>query len=170
MTIGLLSIVYASLLTYQRTSPNRLSFAKPIASTGQTSINTAKPNRLIIEELGVDIPITAGQIDGNKWPLSPTGAIYLSESAVPGEQGNAVIYGHNWKSILGELHLIKPGNIIEIINENGKVIVYRVTTIQVVEKTQSSVLNNSEDQRITLYTCTGFLDQKRLVVTALLAS
>jgi sortase A len=131
---------------------------------------STKPEKLAINDLNIKLDIESGEIVNNKWPTSTTGLMHLASSPIPGEKGNAIIYGHNWKSILGELHLIKPGDQIKITNSNNEEITFNVTTTQVVEKTQSSVLNNSEDQRITLYTCTGFLDQKRLVVTALLAS
>ena len=39
---------------------------------------------------------------------------------------------------------------------------------QVVTPDQTHILAPSDDRRVTLYTCTGFLDRKRFVVTATL--
>ncbi len=163
---GILLLAFTSLLIYQRQSPERLSFTNIEKLKSQSVKKADNPNRIIIEKIGVDLPIIASEIRDNNWPTSSTGISYLTTSSAPGSVGNSVLYGHNWQSILGNLYKINPGDEIKIRNADDQILRFVVTTTQVVDKTQSSVLNNTEDSRITLYTCTGFLDQKRLVVTA----
>ena len=80
--------------------------------------------------------------------------------------GNSILYGHNWNSLLGDLENAKPGYTVEIIYKNSVKRYFRISYIAIVNPNQIHVLNQTNDARLTIYTCTGFLDQKRLVVTA----
>lgn len=78
------------------------------------------------------------------------------------------MYGHNWASILGNLDKTKIGQEIEVDFANNTTKYFTITGILVVNPSNTSVLLPSTDNRLTLYTCTGFFDTKRLVITAVL--
>ena len=114
------------------------------------------------------LPIKQATISDGNWEASHDAISYLISSPVPGEKGNSILYGHNWPNLLGNLPKVKPGQNIEIIFNNGTRSVFTVVYTSVVNPDQTHILNDSQDNRITLYTCTGFLDRKRFVATAVL--
>lgn len=151
-------LIYGGILIRERTQP---------ISTLPTSI-TAASDRLFsiqIPSAQIDLPVYTATISGTTWQTTKHGVSYLSTSPLPGAYGNSVVYGHNWPNLLGNLHRVKPGDAIFIsrMNTTTRFIVRYVT---VVSPHDSSVYAPSNDTRLTLYTCTGFLDKNRLVITA----
>ena len=162
---GTLCLLYSSLLTWERTNPKRLSFA---ASPPQTNISTHEyPVRVTIPSIDADLPIIQSEIENNVWQTTSKGVSYLKSTPLPGEIGNSILYGHNWSNLLGKLSEVKPGNIITIEFNTGRTAEFIVSGTGTVSPNDIHVLYPSKDARITLYSCTGFLDSKRFVVTAL---
>lgn len=165
---GIVIVIVASVLLWKRNDPNRLQFdSKDIPDTaGATQL--AEPVGLIIESLRLKLPIIPATKKGEMWETTASGVSYLTLSPRPGESGNSILYGHNWGSILGSLHSIRPGQIIEIYYSDGTVREFVVLSLSEISPQDISVLDASDDSRVTLYTCSGFFDQKRLVVIAVL--
>ncbi|WP_176548371.1 class F sortase [Bacillus toyonensis] len=104
-------------------------------------------------------------------------ASWYKQSAIPGNQGNALLAGHrDWKGELGPfqyLENIQKGEHIRIQYENTEVRTFQVIEKQVyhAEAVPASVMNIQEGTRVTLITCTGkFIREKggyqdRVVVT-----
>ncbi len=166
ITIGLLCIVIGSFLLWERNNPTRLAFANYTSTNYKNS--KVIPVSINIKSINIHLPIVQSTIENNEWSTTKEGISYLISSPIPGKMGNSVLYGHNWNNLLGNLKHVKPGDKIEIEYNNGTKSVFSVNTMGVVTRDQTHVLLPSNDVRITLYTCTGFLDSKRLVVTALL--
>lgn len=163
--VGSLCLIYSVLLFVQRTTPARISFSRYEAPKKQFTTRE-QPTRLRISNAQIDIPLLPAPQPRNTWTVSDKGALYLTSSPIPGSLGNSIIYGHNWTQILGNLTQAKPGDIVDIDFNNGQTLHFKIETKGVVTPDQTHVLNNSKDARITIYTCTGFFDTKRLVVTA----
>lgn len=165
--VGFISIFCAIVLLAQHYNPNRLSFsynsAKNVSNQPQKG---NEPVALIIPGLAIHLPIIPTEIKNKKWQTTDLGVSYLKSSAVPGEQGNSIFYGHNWNSLLGNLVHIKSGQQLTIVFADGSKKKFRVQYIGVVSPSQESILKDTTDKRVTLYTCTGFLDSKRFVVVA----
>lgn len=104
-------------------------------------------------------------IDGH-WTNSPDKSSYLMQSARPGEKGNIIVYGHNSKNILGNLTALKGKEIITLTLVDGSKRKYQVNNIVEVDPTQTEFLQASKEEVLTIYTCSGFLDQKRYIVQA----
>jgi sortase (surface protein transpeptidase) len=68
---------------------------------------------------------------------------------------------------LGRLPKIKNEDIIQIKLSNGEHRNFKVIYTYTVTSDQTHILGQTEDARITIYTCTGFLDFKRFVVVAI---
>jgi len=164
---GIIVLLFSFFLILHRNNPNRLSFDINNMNSSQNQSELV-PIGIKISSINVNLPIVYSSIADGKWEATENGVSYLSQSVIPGEIGNSILYGHNWRSILGNLPKVKPGDLIEIYYENGTKKTFEVSFTQIVEPTQTSILDNTEDTRITLYTCTGFLDTKRFVVTAVL--
>lgn len=167
LILGFLFLSIFSWELYIRNRPARLAFAST-PDVEQTVIKEDKtPVVLKIERLSIELPIIPASFEGQKWPTTQKGVSYLTSSSLPGE-GNTVIYGHNWPNLLGGVYKIQPGDTITLITMDGTDYSYTVAFTQVVDPTQTYILNNTNDNRLTLYTCTGFLDTKRFVITGLL--
>lgn len=164
---GLLCLIIFIYLIWQRTNPQRLAFND--YTPGDSSLTrqeSTQPKKLIIEDLKIDLPIFPAQINSRVWQVSDKGVSFLSTSSVPGEKGNSILYGHNWTNILGKLTKIKPDQIIKIVYNDGSIKNFVVESTQIVSWKDTSILNQTDDSKVTIYTCTGFLDSKRFVTVA----
>jgi LPXTG-site transpeptidase (sortase) family protein len=148
---------------WERVNPNRIKFDNIPQEVLDTDNSTSLvPTEIIIDTINVHLPVIAV----TNWKVSNNGVSYLASTPIPGSTGNSVLYGHNWKSLLGNLPNIKRGEYITIKYVNGITKEFIVTDLQIVDPNRTEVLENTTDTRLTLYTCTGFLDRKRFVVTA----
>ena len=163
---GVVLLLFGAYLIFERYNPQKLGFNNIPVSRSTSS--GAFPREVIIRDLGIKLPVYPAQIENNKWEATTKGVSYLVTSPVPGDMGNSIIYGHNWSNLLGALPEIAPGQKIEIVFDNNEKRTFKVEHTSVVGPDQISVLENTPDKRITIYTCTGFLDTKRFVVTAIL--
>ena len=126
----------------------------------------AKPLKLYIPQMQRVLYISDGYIEGDRWTTSQTGVSYLTSSALPGKIGNTVVYGHNTQDILGGLWRVHEGDYIYVVLAGGDFVKYQVTEEKEIEPTQVDILNQTDDSRLTLYTCSGFLDTARFVLVA----
>lgn len=163
---GILILGFGGILLFQHYTPQRLSFKNYKPSTKISHVE--QQSRMKIPSLGMDLEIIPSKITNNIWEATSQGVSYLSSSPIPGEKGNSILYGHNWTSLLGNLRNIKPGAEINITFTNKEKKTFIVEYVSIVGPNDTQILANTDDTRITLYTCTGFLDSKRFVVTALL--
>lgn len=169
--VGILCLMYALLLLVQRYSPYRLQFDQFSPSKETKQVLTAKqlikyPKRLIIKRINLDLPIFPAKIENNRWETTEKGVSHLISSPLPGEKGNSIVYGHNWSNLLGPLPEVKVNDLIEIEFADKKTKQFIVQYIVEVTPDQTHVLSPTVDHRLTLYTCSGFLDSKRLVIVA----
>jgi LPXTG-site transpeptidase (sortase) family protein len=151
----------------QRDDPGKIAFqnytptpyAKPVLARSM-------PKRIVIKDLSIDLPIYPAVINNNTWEVTSLGANYLVSSPIPGATGNSIIYAHNWLKLFGNLVETKPGDtiIVEYADKTKKTFIVDHTTI--VPSTEASILKQTKDKQITLYTCTGFMDSQRFVVIA----
>lgn len=158
LVLSLLLIGYGISLVRERT--------RPISQ--EATVQRLFGNQLFtlsIPSAGISLPAYGATIQGTTWQTTKHGISYLSTSPLPGETGNSVLYGHNWPNLLGSLHTVKPGDALFVTAENSTQR-FIVRYVAVVGPNEHSVYAPSNDTRITLYTCTGFLDRQRLVVTA----
>lgn len=163
--VGVLFWIVTGFLVWQRYTPSRLAFATE-PSRVVHSQKTVVPTRLIIDSLSLTLPIVPAVIESGRWPATTDGVSYLTQTPVPGDVGNSVLYGHNFSYLLGSLTQVVPGDTIVIETSDGGAHIFTVDYTQVVTADQTHILDDTADSRITLYTCTGFLDLKRFVVVA----
>lgn len=164
ITAGVLLLLFAAYLFYERTTPRRLTFAY---TTEHVTNNTVEaPIGVVIPSLSISLPIFPATVTNAVWPTTDKGVSYLSTSPLPGQTGNSVMYAHNWPNLFGKLPQVKPGTKIIVIGKKNTVQTFSVIYTAVVDPTNASILAPSKDQRITLYTCTSLLDSKRFVVVA----
>lgn len=170
IVVGLGCLAISEFLIWQRQTPTRLAFK--LSELKSTDISTSSldknPTVLAIPSLNIVLPIIATTLKNSKWQATGEGISYLISSPQPGEIGNSIMYGHNWPNLLGKLPRVKPGQMINITFTDGSKKVFAIEFTSVVTPDQTHILNPTSDHRLTLYTCTGLLDRKRFVVTAIL--
>jgi LPXTG-site transpeptidase (sortase) family protein len=165
--LGLILILFGANLIYQRYSPKNLEFNNiPVTNK---SLSKILPVRITIQSVKIDNGVYPSKIVNKQWETTDKGVSYLASSPVPGVMGNSILYGHNWHSILGNLTKVKPGQKIKITYNSGETKTFVVKFTLVVDPNEEQVLDATKDQRITIYTCTGFLDSKRFVAIATLS-
>ena len=124
------------------------------------------PIQILIPKVKINLPVSPAKAEGENWEISQTGASYLLGSGIPGQKGNVVIFGHNKNSLLGPVRWLVPGDQIKLINQKNEEFIYKVIEKKTVSSKQIDILTPSGDARLTLYTCSGFLDKERLVLVA----
>ena len=144
-----ISLSDAVLAAYKAQRPNTASYPTHIEIDGITSIPVVEAGR----ENGV-------------WTVSETSANHVIQSALPGQNGNIILYGHNLNTIFGYLMNIQAGTIINIRMTDGSLHRYTVTETHTVTPSQTELLAPTTHEVLTLYTCTGLLDSLRFVVRA----
>lgn len=143
---------------------SRLSF-KGSYPKKQESIGVI-PSRIIIESVGVDLPIYESRIVDGVWQVAGDAANHLAVSARIGESGNMVIYAHNKKSMFGPLRYLKKDDLINVVGHDSARYSYKVDTLMEVAPSDIKYVLPGDDEKLTIYTCSGFADSKRFIVVA----
>lgn len=165
LIIGAGFLMASGFLIWQRNVPSRLAFAA-VEMAQPTAHTNLTPKIISIPDLRIALPIIAA-IHTKSWEVTSEGVSYLTSSPIPGEMGNSILYGHNWPNLLGRLTQARPGQLIEIRFSDGSQKEFEIKYTAEVTPDQSHILSQTQDHRITIYTCSGFLDSKRFVVVAI---
>ena len=144
-----------------------LSIGQETVSKYEVISNTLPTPTHIYIPWNTDADIEPGIHEEGSWTVSPNKVTYLASSAKPGEEGNIIIYGHNKRSILGNIRVLKGGENITLTLSDGSTRAYQVDSVKEVAPKETSLLAPSSSETLTLFTCSGFLDSQRFVVRAL---
>lgn len=140
------------------------------ASNAQAPAEDMSGNRLIIPRMLINTKIIEGPMS-NPYGNLKKGAWRLPFSSTPDKGGNTVIAGHRFtyteaRSIFYYLDKLQVGDEIGI-QWDGTMYTYSVIRTDVVPPTDTAVQAQTDDDRLTLYTCTPVWNPKnRLVVVA----
>lgn len=173
-------------------SPYVLARLKPIPvalepvvddqTENSTTPELSDPNHLSIPSLGIEAPIKYVTEKSEKvyQEALHAGVVHYPGTALPGEFGNAYIFGHSsdyiwspgeYKTVFAKLPQIEIGAVIQATNPEGQVFEYVVTETKVVGPRDLSVLDqgNNQAQLLTLQTSypLGTALQRFIVVSTL---
>lgn len=123
------------------------------------------PSKIIIPSLNIDLPIVEAKVINGFWEISQTSASHGIGSANPGEIGNTIIFAHAREGLFGPLKDIKQGTKVYLLTKD-RWYFYSVKEIKMVDPSQIEEISQTPDETLTLYTCSGFLDSKRLIAKA----
>ncbi len=117
------------------------------------------------------ISMSSYVLEGTSKDILDKATGHYEETPLPGEKGNSAIAGH--RTMFGHpfRHLDKLNEGDEILLQNAKKeLVYQVIEIKTVKPTDVSVLDNTEDTRLTLTTChpVGSAKQRLIIVAKLI--
>lgn len=163
LTIGLYEL-------YLHETPSLLAFNNYHVQQRRTFSEKDAPTNITISAVGINLPIYTATIVHHVWQTTDLGASYLTSSPLPGEKGNSIIYGHNWTSLFGRLVNVKVGDKVVITYPDHKTKTFVIAYTSVVTPNEGSILDPTNDKRITMYTCTGLFDSHRFVAVAILKS
>jgi sortase A len=123
------------------------------------------PSRIIIPSLLIDLEVKPARNISGYWEVFLDSAAWGEGSGLPGEAGNQVIYAHARKSLFLPLRQIEVGTKVYVFTKEAWY-AYEVKEIKEVRPTELQVIAPTRDETLTLYTCSGFSDSKRLIVVA----
>lgn len=115
--------------------------------------------------MAIDLPVKLSPINNGYWVVWEDVAGFGEGSAPPGSIGNTVIFAHARKGLFQPLREAQKGMQI-IVSTPSYSYTYSISDIKTVNPYDIEVIAPTDDQTLTLYTCSGFLDKKRLIVTA----
>lgn len=136
-----------------------------------TKVAFSVPSRLLIENIKVEASV-------KPVGLTPEGDMAIDENPEetawyelgpkPGEEGSAVVAGHyGWKngqgSVFNELHTLKVGDLIAIVDDKGQKVTFSVTRMQMYAPDQDATdVFKSDDGKahLNLITCHGDWNSK----------
>lgn len=167
IVLGVFFLILTFFLIWERSTPRRLAFNSIELATQTNKDLKIQPVSLTVPALKLELPIFSQDLKNGTWPTTSEGVTYLTSTPLPGETGNSILYGHNWPNLLGKLPKLKPGQMLEITFNDATTKQFQVEFTSIVTPDQTHILNQTPDRRLTLYTCTGFLDSQRFVVTAI---
>ena len=142
---SLFSFGFSGYLIWQRYRP-----LPPLPAVASAK---AGPITLAIPDLGISLPVLTE-------PLTPKGVTYEPHG------NNLVFYGHNWPNILRPFQKAQVGQKIIIGYADGSSKQFEINSLTIVPGSNIEILQPTDYQLLTLYTCTGFLDRQRLIATA----
>jgi len=123
------------------------------------------PNRIVIPSLNINLPVKEAKIVSGFWEVFPDSAGFGLGSAYPDETGNTVIFAHARQGLFLPLKEIKTGESVLVLTADAWYS-YTVAEIKEVLPSQTEVIGPTDSSILTLYTCSGYADSKRLIVTA----
>ncbi|MEI6144209.1 MAG: sortase [Candidatus Berkelbacteria bacterium] len=136
-----------------------------ISQSQNTTADNSGSEKIIIDKIGITAPII-NNVDGNNMQAYLTalegGVAHLAKTALPGESGNSVIFGHssyykakpgNYKTIFAKLNLLASGDTIKVTREN-KNYSYKISETKIVKPEDISVVSQDKSKKqLTLITC-----------------
>lgn len=126
---------------------------------------TQLPQRVVLPSVAIDLSVVEAPVVNGYWELSDTSASHGVGSANPGENGNIVIFAHAREGLFMNLRNMKVDDTIYILSQD-KWFRYKVTEYKLVDPSAVETIAPTSMETLTLYTCDGFLDSKRLIVVA----
>lgn len=164
LSVSLGLFMYGGYMVWQRNLP--ADAAVPVQTSLAPDVRNI-PVEIDLPSLNLVLPIMARQIIDGKWQDPGHAVGFWEDSPLPGDLGNSVLYAHNWKNLFGKLYMIRPGDEINIKFLNGEVRSFIIKNTYTVTADETHILAPTDDTRVTLYTCIGFLDLKRFVAIAI---
>lgn len=169
--IGLLFLSLALIILFSpQLMPKKIADNKnPIkinSALYSSKIVVNDPVRILIPKSDIDIKVVDAQIVNGYWELSENSASYGLGSGTPGTKSNTVIFAHARQGLFYNLKDVQLNDIVYVFTKNAWYR-YKVNKIDAVYPNQKEVIQPTKNEVLTLYTCTGFYDEKRLIVTAI---
>lgn len=141
------------------------SLSNPRTEDSVSIEQTANPHTIEIPSISLTMNIKPAVALANDWQVYDDAVSWLSTSGNL-NSGNIVLYAHNKKDAFGKIIQMGIGN--EIILKSDQIEQkYQVTQIFDATPKDIHLLENTNENKLTMYTCSGWFDAKRFFVIAL---
>lgn len=164
LTVALAILFLPQILLHPKIDNNNPVKISPSLLVAKETQND--PVRILIPKVGIDLKVVNAQIINGYWELSENTASYGLGSGQPGTKSNTVIFAHAREGLFYNLKDVKEGDIVYLFTKDNW-LRYKINKITAVYPNQIEVISPTKNEVLTLYTCTGFYDEKRLIVTAI---
>jgi LPXTG-site transpeptidase (sortase) family protein len=166
ISTGLILIVLSCVVRCDLNDPTWS--IKPIRTTPVVIQSNSKSlAEITIPSVSIAAPVKSAKIIDNAWEVSKDSASHLSGSSYPSEGGNIIIYAHNTPELFGNLKKVRVGDVVYVKDKSGHLKLYTVINEFETTPKNMSVIQPTKYEVLTLYTCSGFADSKRLIVQAI---
>lgn len=172
--LGIALLILGTILVFGKPQglteapPNYTFESEPVSvqGFGEERVDENKlPERILIPDLSIDLPVKKAKIINGYWEVFSDSAGWGEGSGLPGKAGNQVIFAHVREGLFLPLKGVKEGMSVYVLTDD-EWFSYEVEEIKEVFPNQTEVIAPTEDETLTLYTCSGFDDSKRLIVVA----
>ncbi len=127
-----------------------------------------KPKRLVIPSLSLGLPIISEQMSNGTWTVEEGVANFAEESSpFNGDVGNSVLFGHNKQDAFRPMANLKKGDLV-FVQSSQYQFGYEVNTLSTTSPKNVDVMKPGTERELTLITCNGIFDEKRLIIKATL--
>ena len=161
LAVGLLFIVIGFSLLVRFNTSNL-----PLSKTFIDASSPLWPKSIKIKSVSLEAEVARGGYKDQKWILDSDRALFLSTSYKLGEGGNTILYAHNTDKLFGNLKKTSIGDTIVLNDSNGKTYSFDIYSKEYIRANQMDKIATNLKDTITLFTCDGWFDEKRLVVKA----
>lgn len=127
-------------------------------------VEPGQPVRIVIEAIGLDLPLVAVGLDKNRMPIVPRHDVgWYRLSAMPGQGENIVLWGHVLRfrnaphipAPFARIKELEPGDTITLYTAEDRVYHYTVENHLRVTPDQVSYILPQGEERVTLVSCIG---------------
>lgn len=163
--IALFTILVAIGGYYLHYKQTLLSFEVQLSPIEEVS-PTGRPIHLKIPSAQIDSSIKAVTISKGAWPTYEDAVSYVVGSGQPTEQRPIILYSQAIPGLLKNLDQVKVGDLITLTTADQRTFEYLVQDSFVVSSTENQLFLNSKTDSLIVFTSSGFLNTKRLVIKA----
>lgn len=166
--LGVVFVVLGFVFLYKlpviRSTPQN---KEPIVASSEFKKVSSDSNivRILIPGKSIDLVVRHAKIIKGYWETSEGSASHGEGSANPGERGNVVVFAHARVGLFYNLKDVKEDDIVYIFTKD-RWYRYKVSEIKAVYPNQIETVGPTDKEVLTLFTCSGFFDEKRLIVKA----
>ena len=121
------------------------------ATSAGTTANSALPDDGLIRVSIPKIDLDAIVVEGTSRKQLLVGPGHMTETALPGASGNAVITAHR-DTFFRHIYELNKGDEI-LVRRAGELLKFEVTGKKIVDPSDMSVIRNTSEPRLTLITC-----------------
>ena len=167
-TLGIIFVILGFVFLFTvPTIPQRATADEPITAGKEFAKNKKESEvvRIIIPNRDIDLEVKHAKLNQGYWETSETSASHGEGSANPGERGNVVIFAHAREGFFYNLKDAKKDDVVYVMTQD-KWYRYKIAEIKTVYPNNIETVAPTKNEVLTLFTCSGFFDEKRLIVKA----
>lgn len=170
--LGIIFVALGLLFLYKipviKSNPPK---SEPIVASPEFKRVSSDSNvvRILIPGKNIDLVVRHAKIIKGYWETSENTASHGQGSSNPGERGNVVVFAHARAGLFYNLKDVKRDDAIYIFTKN-RWYRYKVNEIKTVYPNDIETVGPTDKEILTLFTCSGFFDEKRLIVKAIPAN